>query len=176
MSTSGTWTIDEARSEIAFSVRHTMVGRVRGEFTAFGGQIVVGETPLASCAIAHIEMGSVDTGNARRDDHLRSPDFFDVDVFPTMAFYSTAIRGHGPRYQLDGRLTVKDNVQPISLDVELRRFGRDPAGDLRVAFNASGALDRSDFGVDFNLVLQAGGILVANRVEIHMDIEAVLCM
>jgi polyisoprenoid-binding protein YceI len=173
-STAGTWKIDEAHSEIAFSVRHTMVGRVRGEFTAFDGQVVVGETPLGSCAHVRIDMGSVDTGNPRRDDHLRSPDFFDVAAFPKMTFRSTALRAHGPRYQLDGRLTVKDNTKPISFDVALGSFRCDPAGDLRVRAAVAGALDRSDFGVDFNLVLHAGGVLVANRVEIHMDIEAVL--
>jgi polyisoprenoid-binding protein YceI len=91
-----------------------------------------------------------------------------------MSFRSTAIREVGPEYRLDGRLTVKDHTKPMSLRVEPRGFGRDSEGDLRVRCTVRGALDRSDFGVDFNLVLQAGGILVANRVEIHMGIEAVL--
>ena len=172
--TAGTWSIDPAGSEIGFSVRHTVVGRVGGTFAVFSGQLVTGASPFDSCVTAIVGMSSVDTANSRRDDHLRSADFFDVDVYPTMDFRSTAVRQRGPRYVLDGLLTIKGITRAISLDLELRRSGRDEDGTMRMAFSARGALDRSDFGVDFNLVLRVGGILIANRVDLCLDIEAVL--
>ena len=170
----GTWVIDRDLSEISFSVRHTMVGHVRGTFREFSGQIVTRAAPLESSATATIEMTSVDTGNSRRDNHLRSPDFFDIAAYPVMTFQSTELRHDGFRFALDGHLTIKNTTNPISLDLELPRFRRDPDGGVRMQCTARGELNRSDYGVDFNLVLEAGGILVADRVSIHLEIEAAL--
>jgi len=172
--TPGTWTVDQTESEISFSVRHTLVGRVSGKFGAFSGQLVTGESPFDSCVTASVGMSSVDTANPRRDDHLRSPDFFDVDVYPTMDFRSAAVREHGSQYVLDGQLTIKSITRQISLALEVQQFRHGEDGTMRVALSASGALIRSDFGVDFNLVLRVGGILIADRVDFRLDIEAVL--
>ncbi len=172
--TAGTWIIDPARSEIGFSVRHTMFGRVHGTFTAFSGRIIVGADPTDSKVFATVEMESVETHNERRDNHLRSADFLDVVTHPTMGFESTAVREADGRYIVDGLLTIKGHTHPISLGVEQRGFESDAQGSLRGKFAATSDLLRSDFGVDFNLVLEVGGVLIADRVDIHLDIEAVL--
>ena len=172
--TAGTWSIDAARSRIGFSVRHTMVGRVRGTFKTFSGHVVTGERPLDSSVTASIEMGSVDTGHPRRDDHLRSADFFDIAAHPTMDFISTSLCENAPRYVLDGQLSIKAVTKPIALDLDLRGFRREPDGEERVGVIARGELNRSDFDVDFNLWLEVGGVLIADRVSIAMEIEAVL--
>ena len=172
--TAGTWTIDPVHSEVGFSVRHLMVSTARGKFTRFRGQIVTGENPLDSSATATIDMSSIETDDPDRNDHLRSPQFFDVDAYPTMTFRSTAVRRDGERYLLDGELTIKAVTKPISLVVAVGGFGPDAHGDTRAGFTATGALDRRDFGVDFNAVLETGGLVVSNRVDVRLEIEAVL--
>jgi polyisoprenoid-binding protein YceI len=170
----GTWTIDPVHSEIGFSVRHMMVAKVRGRFTTFSGDIVTGESPLDSSATATIDLSSIDTGNPDRDNHIRSADFFEVDTHKTMTFRSTGVRQDGEDYLLDGELTLKAITKPISLRLELGGFGPDPYGNTRAGFTALGQLKRSDFGVDFNAVLEAGGVVVGDKVDIILEIEAVL--
>ena len=151
-----------------------MVSKVRGKFNEFSGQIVTGESPLDSSASVTIDLNSIDTGNPDRDNHIRSADFFDVDTHTTMTFRSTGVRVEGDGYVLDGELTLRDTTKPISLDLELGGFGPDPYGGTRAGFTATGELKRSDFGVDFNAVLETGGVVVADKVAIHLEIEAVL--
>ena len=170
----GTWTIDPVHSEIGFSVRHMMVAKVRGRFTTFSGDIVTGESPLDSSVTATIDLSSIDTGNADRDDHIRSADFFEVDRHKTMNYRSTGIRQDGEDYVLDGELTLRSITQPISLRLEPGGFGQDPTGATRTGFSAIGQLQRSDFGVDFNPFAEAGGIVVGDKVDVHLEIEAVL--
>ena len=171
---SGRWTIDPVHSEIGFSVRHAMVSKVRGRFTKFSGQIVTAEGPMDSSAEASIETSSVATGNSDRDNHLRSPDFFDVATYPTMSYRSIALRRDGDNYTLDGALTIKAVTKPISLHLEVGGFGVDTNGDARAGFTAIGTLNRRDFGVNFNALLETGGVVVADRVDLHLEIEAVL--
>lgn len=170
----GTWTIDPVHSEVGFSVRHMMVSKVRGKFNAFSGAIVTGESPLDSSVTATVDLSSIDTGNPDRDNHIRSADFFDVDTHKTMTYRSTGVRVDGEGYVLDGELTLKGVTRPISLDLELGGFGPDPYGGTRTGFTATGELKRSEFGVDFNAVLETGGFVVADKVSIHLEIEAVL--
>jgi polyisoprenoid-binding protein YceI len=170
----GSWTIDPVHSEIGFSVRHMMVSKVRGKFTSFSGDIVTGESPLDSSVTATIDLSSIDTSNEDRDNHIRSADFFEVDQHKTMSFRSTGVRRDGEDYVLDGELTLKSITKPISLRLELGGFGPDPFGGTRTGFTAIGQLKRSDFGVDFNAVLETGGVLVGDRVDILLEIEAVL--
>jgi len=170
----GAWTIDPVHSEIGFSVRHMMVSKVRGRFTVFSGDIVTGQNPLDSSATATIDLSSIDTGNADRDNHLRSADFFEVDAHKQMTFRSTRVRADGEDYVVDGELTLRSITKPISLRLELGGFGPDPFGGTRAGFTAIGELKRSDFGVDFNAVLEAGGVVVGDRVDIYLEIEAVL--
>ena len=170
----GTWTIDPVHSEVGFSVRHMMVSKVRGKFNVFSGDIVTGESPLDSSVTATIDLSSIDTGSPDRDAHVRSADFFEVDTHKTMTYRSTGVRLDGDGYVLDGELTLKGVTQPISLDLGLGGFGADPYGGTRTGFTATGELKRSDFGIDFNAALETGGVVVADKVAIHLEIEAVL--
>ena len=170
----GTWTIDPVHSEVGFSVRHMMVSKVRGKFTSFTGDIVTGADPLDSSVTATIDLSSIDTGNDDRDDHIRSSDFFEVDTHKTMTYRSTGIVVDGDDYVLEGELTLKGVTKPVSLRLELGGFGPDAYGGTRAGFTATGEIKRSDFGVDFNAVLETGGVVVADKVAVSLEIEAVL--
>ncbi|MEY2433985.1 MAG: hypothetical protein QOC92_3710 [Acidimicrobiaceae bacterium] len=172
--TAGTWTIDPVHSEVGFTVRHMMVSKVRGKFNTFGGDIVTAENPLDSSVTAEIDLGSIDTGNPDRDNHIRSADFFNVDAHKVMTYRSTGIRVDGSDYVLDGELTLKGVTKPVSLRLELGGFGQDPYGGTRTGFTAIGEIKRSDFGVDFNAVLETGGVVVGDKVNLLLEIEAVL--
>ena len=170
----GTWTIDPVHSEIGFSVRHVMVSKVRGKFTNFSGQIVTAEDPFKSSATAEIDLKSITTGNDQRDEHLRSADFFEVETYPTMTYRSTGARFEDGNYILDGELTLKGITRRVPLVLELNGFGPDPYGGTRAGFTASGELSRSDFNVSFNAPLQNGGVVVGDKITLHLEIEAVL--
>jgi polyisoprenoid-binding protein YceI len=170
----GTWDIDPVHSEVAFSVRHMMVSKVRGKFAKFTGELVTAADPLESQVTADIEIGSVDTGADQRDAHLRSSDFFDAAQFPVMSYRSTGLRETGDGYQLDGELTLKGVTRQVPLSVELNGFGQDPYGGTRAGFSASGEINRQDFGVSWSAPLEAGGVVVADKVNLHLEIEAVL--
>src|SRR3984893_12880750 len=170
----GALTIDPVHSEVGFSVRHMMVSKVRGRFGVFSGDIVTGESALDSSVTATIDLSSIDTGNLDRDNHLRSADFFEVDAHKAMTFRSTRVRRDGSDYMVDGELTLKSITKPMSLRLWLGGFGPGPFGGFRGGFTAIGELKRSDFGVDFNAVLETGGVVVGDRVDIYLEIEAVL--
>ncbi len=170
----GTWTIDPVHSEVGFSVRHMMVSKVRGKFTKFEGEIITAESPLDSSVTITIELNSIDTGNPDRDNHLRSADFFEVEKHSTMSYRSTGIRPDGEDFVVDGELTLKGVTKPAELHVELGGFGPDPYGGTRAGFSATGEIKRGDFGVDFNAALETGGVVVADKVTLHLEIEAIL--
>ena len=170
----GTWTIDPVHSEVGFTVRHMMVSKVRGKFTEFSGELVTGDNPLDSRVSATIELASIDTGNPDRDNHIRSADFFETDTFKTMTYRSTGVRVDDDDYVLDGELTLKGVTKPVALKLELGGFGPDPYGGTRAGFSATGEIKRSEFGVDFNAALETGGLVVSDKVNLHLEIEAVL--
>nr|MDQ6946291.1 YceI family protein [Actinomycetota bacterium] len=172
--TSGTWTIDPVHSEVGFSVRHMMVSKVRGKFGTFNGEVVTGSDPLGSSVTAEVDLSSIDTGNADRDAHIRSADFFEVDANRTMTYRSTGVRVDGDDYVLDGELTLKGVTKAVPLHLEIGGFGPDAYGGTRAGFTATGAIRRSDFGVDFNAALETGGVVVGDKVDLHLEIEAVL--
>ena len=172
--TAGTWTIDPVHSEVGFSVRHMMVSKVRGKFTKFTGEIVTAADPAESSATAEIDLSSIDTGNEQRDDHLRSADFFDVANTPTMTYRSTGIRPDGDDFVLDGELTLRGVTREVPLRLELNGFGPDAYGGIRAGFTATGEINRHDFGVNWNAAIEAGGVVVADKVTLHLEIEAVL--
>jgi polyisoprenoid-binding protein YceI len=151
-----------------------MVSKVRGKFTGFSGQVVTGSDPLVSSVTAEIDLSSIDTGNADRDNHIRSADFFEVDTHKTMTYRSTGVRVDGDDYVLDGELTLKGVTKPVSLRLELGGFGPDAFGGTRAGFTATGEIKRSDFGVDFNAVMETGGVVVSDKVNLSLEIEAVL--
>jgi polyisoprenoid-binding protein YceI len=171
---SGTWAIDPVHSDVGFTVRHMMVSKVRGRFARFEGQIVTGENPADSTVTASIDLTSIDTNNAQRDEHIRSADFFEVEKYPTMTFTSTGVRQDGDDLILDGDLNLKGVTKQVALRLELNGFGPDPYGGTRAGFSASTEINRRDFGVNFNAALETGGAVVADKIAIHLEIEAVL--
>lgn len=170
----GTWSVDPVHSEVGFSVRHMMVSKVRGRFTSFEGSVTTAENPLDSKVRATVDLSSIDTGNADRDAHIRSADFFEVDAHQTMTFESTGIRVDGDEYKLDGDLTLKGVSRPVTFDLEVNGFGPDAYGGTRSGFSATTTINRKDWGVDFNAVMETGGLVVADKVTIQLEIELVL--
>ncbi|MDN3358486.1 YceI family protein [Actinomadura sp. DC4] len=170
----GTWTIDPAHTVVSFSVRHLM-SRVRGTFTDVSGQIVTDLDSARSAATAVIATASVNTGNQTRDGHLRSADFFDAERYPRMRFASRALRPVAGSWTLSGELTIRDVTRPVDLEVEF--LGSDPTGlqgEPRIGFSARATLSRRDFGITFGLVADGTKIVVADEIDIALDIEAFL--
>jgi polyisoprenoid-binding protein YceI len=170
----GTWVIDPVHSEIGFSVRHLMVSKIRGRFEKFEGQIVTGDDVLDSQATLSVDLSSINTGNADRDNDLRSSNYFEVDKHPTMTYRSTGLKADGDRYVADGELTVKGITNPVPLHVELHGISRDPWGGTRAGLSATGEVNRKDFGVTFDMPMEGGGLVVGDRIQLALEIEAVL--
>jgi polyisoprenoid-binding protein YceI len=168
-----TWNIDPAHSEVGFSVRHMMVSKVRGRFTTFSGQLVTGADPAQSSVSAEIDLASINTGQEQRDAHIKSADFFEVETYPTMTYKSTGIRVEDGEYILDGDLTLKGVTKSVPLHLELNGFGPDPYGGTRAGFTATGELNRGDFNVSFNAPMANGGVVVGDKISLHLEIEAV---
>jgi polyisoprenoid-binding protein YceI len=173
---SGTWDIDVVHSEIEFSVRHLMVSKVKGRFREFSGTFVTAENPLESSVEATVLLSSIDTGNADRDAHLRSVDFFDVENHTALEYRSTGIRYDDDEgFIIDGELTLRGVTKHVPLTLEIHGFQQTtPFGDSRTGFTATGELDRRDFGVSFNHALEGGGVALGNKVQITLEIEAIL--
>lgn len=166
------WEIDLAHSEVGFSAKHMMITTVRGHFKAFSGELDLNEqNPTASSVNVTIDTTSIDTGNEGRDGHLRSPDFFDVEHFPTATFSSTRVEAlGGERYRVYGNLTIHGVTRELPLDLSVEGPVKDMQGNRRVAFSLTGALSRKDFGLNWNVALESGGWLVSDKVA--LDIEA----
>jgi polyisoprenoid-binding protein YceI len=170
----GKWSIDPIHSEVGFSVRHMMVSKVRGRFADFSGEVVTGENPADSSVTAEIVMSSIITGSEQRDEHIRSADFFEVETHPTMTYTSTGVRADGSDFVLDGDLTLKGVTKSVPLKLELNGFGPDAYGGTRAGFTGTAEINRRDFNVNFTAPMQNGGAVVADKVTIHLEIEAVL--
>lgn len=170
----GRYRLDKAHTTVGFVVRHMMVSKVRGHFSDFEGEIVVGETPAASSVTTTIQVASVDTRDEQRDAHLRSGDFFELDTYPTITFTSTAVEPRGSDWRVTGDLTIKGVTKPVVLEVEFNGATKDPYGGTRIGFSATTEIERDEFGISFNAVLEGGGLVVANRVKIEIEAEAVL--
>jgi polyisoprenoid-binding protein YceI len=168
-----TWNIDPVHSEVGFSVRHMMVSKVRGRFTKFEGQLVTADDPAESSVTAEIDLSSIDTGQEQRDAHIRSADFFEVETYPTMTYRSTGVRVEDGEYILDGDLTLKGVTKRVPLRLELNGFGPDAYGGVRAGFTATGEINRRDFNVNFNAPMANGGVVVADKVTLQLEIEAV---
>ena len=168
----GVWTIDPAHSTVGFSVRHLMVSKVRGRFGAFTGTITIADNALESGLDASVEMTSVDTGDAGRDGDLRGADFLDVETFPTVTFASTSLKAVGGNYALAGNLTIKGVTKPVTFALEFDGVATDPWGNIKAGFSATAEINRKDWGTEWNAVLEAGGVLVGEKVKIQLDIEA----
>ncbi|NHN55316.1 YceI family protein [Calidifontibacter sp. DB0510] len=167
--TAGTWNADPAHSEIAFTVRHLMVSKVRGKFEDFTVTVNTGEQLADTTVDAVVQMASVNTGVADRDNHLRTNDFFEIDKFPTMTFKATQVTAD----TLVGDLTIKGITRPVSFDLDFGGVGSDPWGGTRAGFEASTEINRKDFGVTIDMPLEGGGAVVGDKVKILLDIELV---
>jgi polyisoprenoid-binding protein YceI len=169
----GTWAIDPGHADVAFIGRHFMLTKVRGRFTDVSGRVTIGEDVADSHVEVTIGTASVTSGADDRDGHLRSPDFFDVERFPTATFASTAVRWDGRRAAVAGELTIVGVTRPVTLDVEHLGTVTDPTGRDRAIFSASTEIDREDWGLTWNVALEAGGILVSKRIRIEIEVETV---
>ena len=169
------WQIDSSHSSIQFTVRHLVIAKVRGQFSRWTAAVEApgGDFAQGSLDVV-IDAASIDTGVADRDAHLRSADFFDVEQFPEVTFKSTRVTRTGDdRLRVDGALTIKGVAREVALDVEVLGQARDPWGNERAAFSATTSIDRREFGLTWNQVLDAGGVMVGDRIEIAIDVEAV---
>lgn len=172
--TAGTWDIDPVHSDVSFTVRHMMVSKVRGHFGSFAGEITTGATIADSTVNVTIDATSIDTNNPQRDGHIKSADFFEVETYPTWTYRSTGVRADGDELVIDGELTIKGVTRSVPLAVEVGGFGPDAYGGIRSGFSASATINRNDFGVDISMPLDGGGVVVGEKVQIHLEIEAVL--
>jgi polyisoprenoid-binding protein YceI len=170
-----TWNIDATHSGINFSIRHMVFSKVRGRFAKYTGAIHIDESDNSKSWVeVTIDAASIDTGTAQRDTHLRSADFFDVERFPELRFKSQRIEDTGNgRLRVVGDLTIRDHTREVALDVEPAGRGLDPWGNERIGFVAKASIDRKDFGLQWNQLLEAGGVLVGDRVDMELDIQAV---
>lgn len=170
-----TWNLDPAHSGINFSVRHMVFAKVRGRFGSWSGRLELDPNDLTRGNVqVEIDAASIDTGVGDRDNHLRSPDFLDVASFPKLRFQSTQLEKiGGDRYRVHGDLTIRDVTREVVLDAEYGGQGKDPWGNQRIAFTATTSIDRRDFGLEWNQVLEAGGVLVGERIDIELEVQAV---
>jgi polyisoprenoid-binding protein YceI len=171
----GDYEVDAAHTRIGIRARHAMVTTVRGSFGDFSGTAHLDVAdPAASSVSLRIRTASIDTGTADRDAHLRSADFLDVETHPAVTFRSTRVVGSKDSFEVTGDLTIRDVTRPITLDVTFEGTGNDPWGGTRASFSATGKFDRRDYGLTWNVALEAGGILVSNEVKIQIEAQAVL--
>jgi polyisoprenoid-binding protein YceI len=170
----GVWKVDPGHAEVGFVGRHFGLTKVRGRFTGVDGTVTIGENIADSRVEVTMDMASVNSGSESRDDHLRSADFFDVEHHPTATFRSTTlVAASSASGTLTGDLTIKGISRPVSLDVEYLGHVSDPWGNARAIFSASAVIDRNDWDLSWNMLLEAGGLLVSKEIRIELEIELV---
>ena len=168
-----TWNIDQSHSLAEFSVRHMMVSTTRGQFGTITGNLQLDESDLTNSSVdVTIDVASITTRDEKRDEHLRSADFFDVATFPAITFKSTRVEGKGDDYKVHGDLTIRGVTRPVVLDTEFNGFGTSPWGQSVAGFEAKTEISRKDFGLEWNVALETGGVLVGDKVKIDVDLEA----
>lgn len=172
--TAGTWVLDPTHTEIGFAVRHIM-SKVRGKFETFEGTLVTAEDITASTVSVSVDLSSINTGTADRDNHLRSGDFFNVETHPSMTFVTTGVSQKSDTdFVVTGDLTIKDVTKSIDLAVEFLGEGADPWGGTRVGVEASAVISRKDWGIDFNIPLEGDKVMIGDKITITINAEAVL--
>ena len=171
-----TFNIDVDHSQVGFAVRHLMVATVKGSFRRVTGKLVVDARDVTKSYVeAEIDAASIETRQEQRDTHLRSADFFDVETYPTLSFRSRKVQaGRDGKLIVTGDLTIRDVTREVTLNVDELNRGKDPWGGQRIGLTAHTSIDRTDYGLTWNQVLEAGGIAVGNEVKITLEIEAVL--
>jgi polyisoprenoid-binding protein YceI len=171
--TPGTWNIDPVHSDVGFVARHLMIAKVRGHFHKFSGVISVAEDPLQSTVEAEVDLSSLTTGDEQRDAHLRSPDFFDIEKYPTMTFKTTSIKPDGDDFILTGDLTLAGKSRPVDFNLTFEGVQQDPWGGTRAGFSATADVNRKDWELTWNVALETGGFVVGDKVKIELEVEAV---
>ena len=169
------WQVDGTHSSVGLTVRHMVISKVRGRFSRWNAKLDLDPANLARSSVqVEIEAASIDTGVADRDAHLRSPDFLDAEKHPTLRYQSRRVEvvSHD-RLRVVGDLTIRDVTREVVLDVEYGGEGKDPWGNTRVGFTATASLARKDFGLTWNQALETGGVLVADRVDVEIELQAI---
>ncbi|HEX8038373.1 MAG TPA: YceI family protein [Chryseosolibacter sp.] len=171
--TSTKWSVDPTHSEILFKVRHMMIANVKGEFRKFSGEIVSEGDDFKNASISvNIDASSIFTNEENRDNHLKSPDFFDVAAWPEISFHGTSFKKTGGvHYALEGTLSIKGVSKAVTLDVEFGGVNKDPWGNEKAGFSLSGSINRKDFGLNWNAALETGGVLVSDEVKILAEVQ-----
>jgi polyisoprenoid-binding protein YceI len=170
----GTWVIDPIHSHVGFVARHLMVSKVRGSFGQVEGQIITAANPLDSSATATIDTASLTTSNEQRDGDVKGENFLDVANHPAMTYRTTGLQREGADILADGELTIKGITHPITLTVEVNGFGPDPYGGTRVGLSATGEINRTDYGITANMTLPTGGVVVSEKIQLVIEVEAAL--
>jgi len=170
--TPGVWTVDSAHSTVGFVARHLMVTKVRGRFTDFTGTLTIDPDPLKSAVEASVDLESVSTGDEGRDTHLKGADFFKVEDNKFMKFVSHSITPKGSDYELNGDLTLNGVTKPVTFDLEFEGVSKDPWGNTKAGFEASTEISRKEWGLEFNVALETGGVLIGDKVKVELDIQA----
>ena len=169
----GRWALDPGHTTATFVARHLMVTKVRGHFDRLSGAITIGERPEDSRVEVTIDAASIISGNEQRDEHLRSPDFLDVEKYPTLTFRSTEVKQTGPTtLKVTGDLTIRDQTRPVVLDVDFEGVERAPWGATVAGFSARAEINREDWGMTWNAALETGGVVVSKKVTIEIEAEA----
>ncbi len=170
-----TYTVDYQHSDVGFSVRHMVFAKVRGHFTKWTAELAFdAAAPSKSSVNVSIDAGSIETREPQRDAHLKSADFLDAEKFPKLTYKSTKVEKAGEKkYSVTGDLTIHGVTKPVKLEVEELGGGKDPWGNQRIAFSAKTRIDRGDFGLKYNQVLETGGVLVGEHIDIEIAVEAI---
>jgi len=173
--TATTWDFDLSHSSVNFYVRHLMVSKVHGRFQTWGGTLVLDDEDITRSRVdVTIDVGSIDTREEKRDAHLRSADFFDAENFPKLTFKSTAVkRVSDDELEVLGDLTIRGETKPVTLKVETNGQVKDPWGGIRAGFSAKASISRKEFGLHWNALLETGGVVVGDKIEISLEIEAI---
>lgn len=169
----GTWRIDPTHTRIGFVARHMMVTKVRGTFSDYSAEIEIAENVLDSKLVAEVQLASIDTGNADRDGHLRTNDFFAIEEHPTMRLVATRFEPADDAFVMHADLTIRGVTRPVAFDLAFDGTGRDPWGGTRAGFTASATINRKDWGIEWNAPLETGGVLVGEKVQIELDVQLV---
>jgi len=169
-----TWKLDPTHTIVEFSAKHLMITTVKGRITDIEGTIYADENDVRNSSVeVTLNAASIDTRTEQRDNHLRSGDFLHVEQFPVIKFRSTRIEGDKQEFKLTGDLTIRDVTRPITLNVTFEGQTKDPWGGERIGFSAAGKIDRRDFGLTWNQLLETGGVTVGNEIKIAVEVEAV---
>lgn len=170
----GTYSLDLSHSQVGFSIKHMMVSKVKGKFDIYEGEVGFDEKAMKFTKLKGIiDADSINTDNERRDEHLRSADFFDVEKYPQIVFEMTGYKGDADGGKMDGKLSIHGVTKNVTLDVEMGGVVKDPWGNQRLGFSLEGDIKRQDFGLEWNKLLETGGLVVGDTVKLVIDIEAI---